>query len=63
MGYMIYEHFRVAGTLEFFLWIFDLVSVTLRGVDVRGFDTTWDEVLLSMGDTHKDDILESMYRH
>ena len=36
------------------------MSVTLGGDDVQGFDTKLDEVHLSMGDTPKDDMLESM---
>ena len=40
----------------------DFVRVTLRGDDVQGFDTQWDEVLSSVGETPKDDTLESMYR-
>ena len=45
---MIYEHFRVTGTNESILDFSDLVSVTLRGDDVQGFDTKWDEALLSI---------------
>ena len=36
------------------------MSVTLRGDDVQGFDTKWDEVLLNMADTPEDDTLESV---
>ena len=47
--FMIYEHFRVTGTNECILDFSDFTSVTLRGDDVQGFDTKWDEVLLCMG--------------
>ena len=36
---MIYEHFRVTNTNESILKFSDLMSVTLRGEDVQGFDT------------------------
>ena len=48
-------------TNESILDFSDLMSLTFRGDAVQGFDTGWDEVLLSMGDTPKDDKLESMY--
>ena len=37
-----------------------LMNVTFRGDDVQGFVTEWDEVVLSMKETPKDDMLESM---
>ena len=62
IAYMIYEHFRVTGTNESILDFCDLMSVTLREDDVPGFDIKWDEILLTVWDTPKDDILERMYR-
>ena len=47
-GRMICEHFRIAGTNETLQEISDLMNITLRGDDVQGFGTKWDEVLLSM---------------
>ena len=44
---MIYEYFQVTGTHEYILDFSHLMSVTLRGDDVQGCDTRWDEVLLS----------------
>ena len=37
--------------------------MSVRGDDAQGFETKWDEVLLPMNETPKDDILDSMYRH
>ena len=45
-AHRIYEHYRVTDTNESIL---DFMSVK------------WDEVLFSVGDTPKDDMLESMY--
>ena len=44
---MNYEYFRETGTHETILDFSDLMGVSLRGVDVLGFDTRWNEVLLS----------------
>ena len=43
--YGIYDHFWVRGTHESILDFTDLMSVSLRGDDVQGFHTRWDEVL------------------
>ena len=48
---MTYEHFRFTGTNESILDFSDLMNVTLRGDDVQGFDTKWNEVLESMKET------------
>ena len=40
----------------------DLFSVTLHDDNVQGFDTRWDEVLLSMSKIPSDHILESLYK-
>ena len=59
---MFHERFRIAGTNETVLEFSDLMNVTLRGDDVQGFFflRKWDEVLSSMRDAPKDDMLESM---
>ena len=44
---MIYEQFQVTGTHVAILDYSDLFSVLLHVEDVQGFDTRWDEVLLS----------------
>ena len=41
---MIHRHFRISGTCEALL---DL-EVQLKNGNVQGFDTKWDEVLVSM---------------
>ena len=55
---MIYEYFWVTGTHDSILDATDLMNVTLRGNDVQGFDSTRDEVLLSIKETQKDNMLE-----
>ena len=59
---MIYEYFRATGTHETLVDVSDLMGVTLRGNDVLGFDTKWDEVLLSVHEMPSDSILESLYK-
>ena len=58
---MIYDSFRVTGTDEFILDFSDMVNATLRGDDIRGFDSRRDEVLLSIKKTPHDHIPESVY--
>ena len=60
IAYMIYEHLGVTGTHEAFLDFSDLSNLSLRGDDVRGFDTRWDEILLSVRQVPSDEILESL---
>ena len=45
---MICDYFRVTGAHDTVLDDADLFSVTLRDDNIQDFDTTWDEVLLSM---------------
>ena len=40
----------------------DLISVTLHDDNIRGFDTRWDEVVLSVSKIPSDDVLESLYK-
>ena len=51
IAHKIYEYFRVAGTRESILDFTDLMNVTLRGDDVGGKETKWDEHILSMQKT------------
>ena len=59
---MIYESFWVTGTHVSILDFLDLMRVTSRGDDVLGFDTRWDEVLLSTEDVPSDKNLEGLYK-
>ena len=58
---LIYECFRVTGAHETILEFKDLFSVLLRGDEVQGFDTRWDEVLLSTEDTPADNVVEGLH--
>ena len=40
----------------------ELSSITHRNDDVQDFDTSWDEILLSMTKIPTDDVLESLYK-
>ena len=59
---MIYDYFRVTGAHDTFLDYADLFSITFRNDDDQDFDTTWDEILLSMTKIPSDDVLESLYK-
>ena len=59
---MINDCFRVTGAHDTVLEYADLISITLRNDNVQDFDTSWDEVLLSMTKIPSDDVLESLYR-
>ena len=62
MAVVICEYFRVTGAHEVVLYYSDLFRIALRGDDVQGFDTRWDEVLLSIQQVPSDDILERLCR-
>ena len=55
---MIFGYFRVTGAHDTVLDYVDLFSVTPHDDKIQEFDTTWDEVLLSMSKIPSDDILE-----
>ena len=59
---MIYENFRVTGVDDSVLDYADLFSVVLRNDNIQDFYTRWDEILLSMEQFPRDDILESLYK-
>ena len=59
---MIYDNFRVTGAHDTVLDYADLSSVTLHDDNIQEFDTTWDEVLLSMSTIPSDDILENLHK-
>ena len=61
IAFMIYDYFRVIGALDTVLDYADLFSATLHDGNFQGFDTRWDEVLLSISKIPSDDILESLY--
>ena len=59
---MIYDYFRVTGAHDTVLDYADLFSVTLHDDNIQEFDTTWDDVPLSMSKIPSDDILEILYK-
>ena len=62
IAFKFYDYFRVTGAHGTVLDYDDLFSVTLHDDNIEEFDTTWDEVLLSMSKVPSDDILESLYK-
>ena len=61
IDFMIYDYFQVTGAHCTVLDYADLFSVTLHDDNIQEFDTTWDEVPLSMSKILSDDILENLY--
>ena len=57
---MMHDYFRVIGAQDTVFDYADLFSVTLHDDNIQEFDTTWDEVLLSMSKIPSDEILESL---
>ena len=62
IAYMICEYFKVSGTREPLLDDHDQLRVQLKNENVQGFDTKWDEVLLSMTKVPDADILEDLFK-
>ena len=60
IAYMIFEYFRVKGNHESILDFSDRMNGTLRGNDVHGVETRWDEVPRSITEISQDNILERM---
>ena len=56
---MIYDYFRVTDTV---LDYADLFFITLHNDNVQDFDTSWDEILLSMTKIPSDGVLVSLYK-
>ena len=62
IAYLIYDHFRVTGIHDSVENYADLFIVSLRNDDIQEFDSTWDEILLSMMKIPPDDILEGLFK-
>ena len=60
IAYLIYEYFRVTGTNDSVQNYAELFTVLLRNDNIQEFDTTWDEILLTMTQIPSDDILENV---
>ena len=58
---MIGDHFNISGTGEALLDFKDLSRVQLKNDDVQGFDTKWNEVLLSMTKVPDEDKAEHLF--
>ena len=52
----------MTGTHETRLNVNDHINVQQCGDDLQGFDTMWDDVLLSIQEVPSDSVLESLHR-
>ena len=57
-----YDYFGLLALMIPFFDYADLFSSTYRNDDVQEFDTSWDEILLSMTKIPPDDVLESLHK-
>ena len=62
IAFMIYDYFRITSKDESILDFCDLMGISLRGDNVEGFDTKWDQVFLSMKRVPEDGILENIFK-
>ena len=62
IAYLIYDYFRVTGTLDSVENYTDLFTIALRNDDIQEFDSKWDGILLSMTKILPDEILEGLYK-
>ena len=61
-AYLIYDHFRVTGSLDSVENYADLFTIGLRNDDIQELDSKWDGILLSMTKIPHDDISEGLYK-
>ena len=62
IAFLIYNHFRVAGSHDSLENYTDLFTIVLRNDDIQEFDSKWDGILLSMTKIPHDCILEGLYK-
>ena len=62
IAFIICAYFKVSGTGQAILDFTDLMKVTLQGDSVQGFDTKWDETLLSMNKIPDEEIFGKCVR-
>ena len=59
IAYMICDHFRASVAHDAALDLSDLFNLCLQGDDIRGFDTRWDQALISVSEVPKENVVES----
>ena len=57
---MIFDYFKISGTGESLFDFNDILRVLLKSDKVQGFDTSWDEVLLSMRRVPEEEMLNML---
>ena len=62
IAWKIYQHFKVTDLETSVMEFTDLCNLRLRGDNLRGFNTAWDDTLLGMKRIPDEDYLESLYR-
>ena len=58
-----FQHFRINDMENSMLDFSDLMALELKGDNLRGFDTEWDNVLLGMNEVPDEKYLENLYRN
>ena len=60
-AYLVYEHFRPAGSYDVIQGLSVLSSIKLENDDNQYFDLRWEQALLSTRDPPWDNVLEGLY--
>ena len=62
IAYLMFQHFQIADLDNSMLEFNDLLVLELKGDNLRGFDTAWDDTLLGMKTISDEEYLENLYR-
>merc|ERR1711884_271174 len=63
IAWLMFQHFRINDVENSMLEFSDLMALELKGDNLRGFDTEWDNVLLGMKEVPDEKYLENVYRN
>merc|ERR1712079_672452 len=62
IAWLTFQHFKINDMESSMLEFSDLMALELKGDNLRGFDTEWDNVLLGMREHPEEKYLENLYR-
>ena len=59
---MVYDHYKISETECSLLEFQDLLKVTMKNDNLRGFHADWEHVLNGMNPMPADTVLETLFR-
>ena len=62
VAFMMFQHFQLNDLDSSMMEFNDLLSLELKGDNLRAFDTAWDNTLLGMKNLPDEEYLENLYR-